>query len=50
VQRQDKAYVASCPQYKDANMLRMQCKTKTQLKLICHICHFAYKIQQNFTI
>jgi len=25
-------------------------KTKTQLKLICQIFHFAYKIKQNFTI
>jgi len=25
-------------------------KTKTQLKLICYIFHFAYKIQQNFAI
>jgi len=25
-------------------------KTKTQLKLICPLLHFAYKIQQNFTI
>jgi len=24
-------------------------KTKTQLKLICEIFHFVYKIQQNFT-
>ena len=23
-------------------VLRMQCKTKTQLKLICHMCHFEY--------
>jgi len=25
-------------------------KTKTQLKLICQIFHFVYKIQKNFTI
>jgi len=27
-------------------VLRMQWKTKTQLKFICHICPFAYKIKQ----
>jgi len=61
IQRQDKAYaVTSKLSVRMPIVLPIQnkiklfsvpnAKTKTQLKVICQIFHFAYKIQQNLTI
>ena len=47
MQRQDEAYVATS---KMSVMMSIVLPMQKQLKLICQIFHFAYKIQQNFTI